>query len=177
MTFPIASVIKETFSFFKDWLKYPIERLAKKIEHDKALYLEVTNIISTDLMREFFESLGYNRYENKHLTAIIAYFRFCKRADKYFMDKKIRTAKDSFDTALDNLLDFLATHFFVPHSPPNATFYALYPDKDNYAKTPEDSDRFYRMFKQREKELDSLSNKAEETYGNFIETVKKRLII
>lgn len=170
-------LIKEALSLFKDWLKYPIDRINKKKEHDRNLYLAISEIIPSDLVRDFFIVLGYNRYEKYQSRAFFDYLHFCDRVDKVFFDKKIREAKEAFDSTLNNLLEFLSTHFFVPHTSREVDYYQLYPDKDKYIDDEDAAKHFFEMFRQREEELDALADKTKDKYAFFINMVKKRLIL
>ena len=177
MEIPIIDIIKGAFSFLKDWIKYPLERLGKRKVHDEKLYLEITSIVSTDMMRDFFIHLGYNRYTKKDLDILLNYLGLIERADKYFFDKRIQKSKGEFELALRKLLDFLAVHFFVPHSPYGANLYELYPDKDYHISDEDEREKFREMFDQRERELSLLIDEVEDRYNSFIKIAKKRLIL
>lgn len=170
-------LIKEALSLFKDWLKYPIDRINKKKEHDRNLYQEFSEIIPSDLVRDFFISLGYNRYEKYQSRAFFDYLHFCERADKVFFDKKIKEAKEAFDLSLNNLLEFLCTHFFIPDASKEVDHFQLYPDKDKYIDDENDVKRFFEMFRQKEEDLGALADRTKDKYDFFIKTVKKRLIL
>ncbi len=176
MPIPVIDIIKGVFSFLKDWIKYPLERLGKRKVHDEKLYLEITSIVSTDMMRDLFWHLGYNRYTEKDLNVLLNYLSLIERADKYFFDKRIQKSMGEFESALHKLLDFTSTHFFVPHSSQRADLYELYPDKDHYLDDDK-RETFLKMFGQRERELSLLIDEVEDRYNSFIKTAKKRLII
>ena len=132
MSASVFEIIKSAFSFLNDWTKYPLDRLSKRKEHDKELYKEITAIIGSEMMRDFFVALGYNRYFFKQSDDIGTYFNFIDRADKYFFDKKIQKSREEFDSELFKLMEFLSVHFFIPHAPREAGYYALYPDKEEH---------------------------------------------
>ena len=170
MSISVVEIIKSAFSFLNDWIKYPLDKLSKKKEHDKALYKEIAGIIGTEMMRDFFITLGYNRYYFKQSHDIGTYFNFIDRVDKYFFDKKIQKSREDFDSELFKLMEFLSVHFFIPHMPREVDYYALYPDK-------EDTKEYYEMYKQREAEFASLYTSVEKKYEAYVKVVKKRLII
>ncbi len=83
----MVELIKEALSLFKDWLKYPVDRINKKTEHDRNLYMSISEIIFSDLVRDFFIALGYNRYKKYQSRAFFDYLHFCERAGKVFFEK------------------------------------------------------------------------------------------
>ncbi len=78
---------------------------------------------------------------------------------------------------LTNLLEFLSTHFFVPHASREVDYYELYPDKDDYIDDEDVATRFFERFRQREEELYALADKTKDAYTFFINTIKKRLLL
>jgi|GEM_PF-6928178 len=171
----IGEIIKEVLSFFKDWTTYPLERLRGKEAHDKNIYAEIVIIISPEFMNDFCEILGYNRYEKEHMSALMRYAEYSKRADKYFFDKKIQASKNEFDKALAELIHFLVDHFFVPRNP-NLTHFELYPDLlDN--KSGEEIPKYEKLYKQREEELSGLQDETIGRYNNLIRTAKNKLLV
>lgn len=171
----IGGIIKEVLSFFKDWTTYPLERLREKKDHDKNIYAEIVDIISPEFINDFFEILGYNRYEKEHMYALMRYVEYSKRADKYFFNKKIQASKNEFDKALTELIHFLVHHFFVPKNP-NLTYFELYPDLlDN--KSGEEIPKYEKLYKQREEELSDLQDNTKDKYNNFIRTAKNKLLV
>lgn len=146
-------------------------KMSSTRDHDIKFYDEINNFISSELMVQFFNSLGYNKFYKNEVEAIDDYLRLKKHPEKYYFNKEIQKHKIKLDDILNKLRDYMGAHFFK-HNDPRYDHYELHPEfKKTYVAVHSE------IYRKAEEELDALVKEAQKTYQEYIKTAKNKLRI
>jgi len=153
-----------------------LDRLERGIRErknfDKRLYKKIIEIISPEIMRDFFSELGINQFWNYHVRKIDTYLDHILIPGKKFLDKKIQTAKETFDKSLQELQLFISTEFFYSDHIEN--LFLLQPELEKRVWNHDEGTMRYDELVQ---QLRILQKNTERSYESFVRIAQKRLHI
>lgn len=157
---------------------FELLRKDKRQTHDKNIFSQSDRLMNEQQFSEFFDILGTNHYiklQYKHASRFRYFFQV---EGNQYLDSKLNKTSKKFIKKLDNLLVFVATHFFVYPD----TFQgedndqwqlALYPEVlHGLTDIPE-----YKKVKKVEHELYYMLDKIIISHHQYRSLVKKKLML
>ena len=117
--FFVLSVL--AFTFKKQILK--ILQRETIIASDKVIFTKSDQIFNERQFMDFIDNLGVNRCNSGQNRMAVSFTRFFREVGNQYLDKSMRKSCNKLINELEELLTFVATHFFV------------YPNKQDFKDT------------------------------------------
>lgn len=146
--------------------------------HDKNIFSQSDRQMNEQQFSEFIDILGTNRYISLQSKQASRFRHFFQAEGNQYLDSKLNKTSKMFVKKLDNLLVFIATHFFVyPNTlqgeDTDQWQLALYPEVlHGPPGTPE-----YKNAKKAEHELHHMLDEIIISHHQYRSLVKKKLML
>lgn len=146
--------------------------------HDKNIFKQSDYQMNEQQFSEFFDILGTNRYISLQSKQASRFRYFFQAEGNQYLDRKLNKTSKKFVKKLDNLLVFIATHFFVyPNSfqgeDTDQWQLALYPEVLHGPSATHE----YKNAKKVEHQLHQILDEIIISHRQYRSLVKKKLML
>lgn len=162
-----------------EYKKYKFEEKKKEEirKHDIKIFKDSEKILKEQDLIDFLERLQSDHsYRDNDFNQLYKYARFLLSLENYYIDKDIQKAAIVLAESIENLLGFIAQHFFVyPRNQKGKNIkHCLYPDWNvDRGGSWEHIEKYEKFVK----ELEKLCEKVEKNYETYRLLIKGKLLV
>jgi hypothetical protein len=147
--------------------------------HDERVFKEANAILEEGCLRSFLDQLTTDdSYRMSEARTLDRFQLFFAETGSQFINEELSVHQRDLSAALDNLLRFLAIHFFV--YPKDQTYedtrFCLYPEMNIDRGGPGTTETM-KHYSTHQKQLDTLVAKVRKTYEAYRSLIKAKLLL